>query len=269
MDILERALGIAEKVTVGEAKCGTSLTNERFLQKYEKVSNYLRFYAWRFRDQEEAFQNMSCWSFWFFLDWSQRGKKTAPTGLAKYSYWAHLGGRVFGAVGERYGGANHLEGRDFYWAQQKGKAVREPLLFENDGDSFSDRFFCSDEDAAFRVDFEEWLNNLRPPCCKEYFLLRAQGYSVVEIASLRGVCAQTVSKFSNYAVDSFCEHFDVPQEKRDYLKNHCAHQRPVESPETVPKDLPYEKYIERRRRHYPQSQRDSSVSDCLPSSHRS
>ena len=249
MDILERALGIAEGAAGDRADHGTSLINERFLQKYEKVSNYLRFYAWRFRDQEEAFQNMSCWSYSFFLNWSQRGKKTAPTGLAKYSYWAHLSGRVFGAP-ERYGGQNHLEGRDAYWAEQKGKAVREPLLFDNEGDSFSDRFFCSDEDAAFRVDFEEWLNNLRPSCCREYFLLRAQGYSVVEIASLRGVCAQTVSKFSNYAVDSFCEHFEVPLEKRDYLKNHCAHQRPVESPETRPKNVAYSDYIESRRRRY-------------------
>jgi hypothetical protein len=260
MDALERALGLHAVSNSGGTDSGESLTNRQFLKKYEKVSNYLRYYSRRFSDQEEAFQNMTCWSYYYFLKWTEEGKKTYPTGLAKYPYFAHLNGRVFGSVTERRGGLNCIEGRDAYWAQRKGKMGREPLFYGDNGDGFTERFFRSDEDTAFRMDFDDWLSDLHPPCCKEYFLLRAEGYSVTEIASLRGVCIQTVSKFSNAAVDSFCEHFDIPAERRDYLKSHAAHRRPVKSIDSLPKNVPYSEYIENRRKRYPKRQAASRKS---------
>jgi DNA-directed RNA polymerase specialized sigma24 family protein len=262
MSLLEYAVGVSKKSEGEGDGNGNSLTNERFLKKYEKIGKYLRFYSYRFRDQEEALQNMCCWSYGLFLNWSQRGRKTFPTSLAKYSYYKHLNGRVFGEP-ERFGGANHLKGRDVYWAQRRGKISRESLLFEDDSREESERFFSFDEDVPFKIDFEDWLQSLRPPCSRKYFLLRVEGYSVNEIASLLGVCIQTVSKFSNDAIDDFCQSFGIPAERLEYLKNHAAHRRPVESPETVPKALPYEKYIERRRRHYPQSRKTLGTPSCL------
>ena len=120
MDLLESAVGLQERPKPANGNGKESLVNQRFLKKYNNgLGNYLNYYSRRFRDREEAYQNMSCWSYDFFLKWCEKGRKTFPTALAKYSYYAHLNGRVFGEPEPRFGGANHLRGRDFFWAELK------------------------------------------------------------------------------------------------------------------------------------------------------
>lgn len=48
MDILEQALGITDGTGADGTNHGTSLTNQRFLQKCEKMTSYLHFYVRRF-----------------------------------------------------------------------------------------------------------------------------------------------------------------------------------------------------------------------------